>query len=290
MYQATRERCNTAKFRFSIFSCGNYNLSLFGKSEDSGVLHPLGNLTLQLPLYPKLLMTEKKLTSAKLEFDSTFRSCTRDRVYVINCGSLWNILQREEEMIVTNLFPGQSYTCEYSYLEGAELKTELLEFESEKLDFDEVPFFSIVDEGIYLQHHSLPDLLEDSNLSISVTTTNLVTNETFMTPGDLAASSGINGIRPNGHYKICLTISQLESHYELHSQEWCHQLATVRPYSDNNNSSSNNNNNAELWIVLSIVATAVLLLAVSHFRRSDRARQVIKLAREIREACSAGKQ
>ncbi len=215
-------------------TCGIYKLCFYGKSYGNNEYHSLGNVTVDLPHYEKLIEKEDGQTWVKMGFRRENSTCYPNRTYTVSCGSLvFKKLRKDTDILVNNLLPGSSYSCEYK-LDGSPMEKKNASFSALSSRYLKKfpPPFSASDKIISLRQDEEMDLLLNPNISVAITATDSVTNETFRAD-KMDALRSVSGLKPARKYKACITMGQVESSctFECRNKTRCFDVTTLPPLS-----------------------------------------------------------
>ncbi len=254
-----------SSLEFDIPDCGQYSLSLSGKTSDGKTTAELGTVTVSLPQFARLAQVEEGFDSANLAFDEEI-TCFPDRTYTVKCGrATFSHVREDETIVVKNLFPGltgEVYTCTYfaedtkGLLINASLHTKNYPFRLR----DYSPF-SANDVGMFLVNDSVAELLAHPNISVSIRASEWIGKENFTNAGHDAVTRGLTGLRPSSPYVACLTVEQVEGTctFECQKRKWCHEVTTLPRMSPRQSSSPG------LWILGSAVVLLLTLMMILLF-------------------------
>ncbi len=262
-------QCDPTELHAFILQCGKNLLYLTGITA-GGEEYPLGNKTLDLPFYTRMVQMQKQkaMTWAEIGFDPAMSHCYPNRTYTITCGSFSGQVREDGKVRIGNLFPGREYGCDYN--RNGYNQSALVDLETERFPFELVSPFISRNDGIYLPQSFLDDLgLSGTWVNTTITVTDKSTNKTNSASGDVAASHGITGLAPASMYKVCLTVAQMESYYELESHTWCYDMMTLPALSPHSGSLTG------IWINLFLMIMSLLALFIILHQRIDTVRALL---------------
>ncbi len=249
---------STLELLFS--SCGTSKLFFMGKADGEEDFHSLGNITVDLPHFAKLIQTNSGQTWAKIAFSKENNTCYPNRTYTVKCGSLiFNNVREDSDVLVYNLFPGSSYTCSFKRNDFR------MESHNASLQSGSSPYFGELtlpfiahDNTISMRHDEGTDLLLSPNFTVIITVTDSDTNETKTAHGLDVLSPGISGLKPARQYEACIKLDQVMGTctYDCRNETKCFKITTL-PYLSPHWKSLTG-----VWIVCSLLFLFMVLLLI----------------------------